>query len=73
MKKVFDKDQNVLTINEIAISEDDMAQGLLFKQIIYDGSNNKWIGTVSSGIHLALLSDLNTFETKVVKLKVAKC
>ncbi|PKQ45873.1 type IX secretion system anionic LPS delivery protein PorZ [Confluentibacter flavum] len=43
-----------ISVDEIIISEDGIAKELLFQQIItdieVDGSNNKWIGTVSSGI-----------------------
>src|SRR5690606_41704883 len=41
-------------VDEIVIEEDGIAKELLFQQVIsdieVDGSNNKWIGTVSSGI-----------------------
>lgn len=49
----FFEEDNV-RVDEIVISEDGIAKELLFQQIItdieVDGSNNKWIGTVSSGI-----------------------
>lgn len=49
----FFEDDNV-TADEIIISEDGVAKELLFKQfvseIVVDGSNNKWIGTVDSGL-----------------------
>ncbi|WP_053990406.1 two-component regulator propeller domain-containing protein [Mangrovimonas sp. TPBH4] len=42
------------TVNEIVILEDDIAQELLADQFItdikVDGSNNKWIGTLTSGV-----------------------
>lgn len=45
-----------LTTNAIIILEDDLAQELLFEQfitdIVVDGANNKWIGTVDSGIFM---------------------
>ena len=43
-----------IRVDEIIISEDGIAKELLFQQIItaieVDGSNNKWVGTVNSGI-----------------------
>ncbi|TBN00209.1 ABC transporter substrate-binding protein [Hyunsoonleella flava] len=49
----FFDDDNV-TASEIIISEDGVAKELLFKQlvskIVVDGSNNKWIGTIGSGL-----------------------
>ncbi|MBU3820787.1 ABC transporter substrate-binding protein [Flavobacteriaceae bacterium XHP0103] len=48
----FEEDD--VKVDDIIISEDGIAKELLFQQIItdieVDGSNNKWIGTVSSGI-----------------------
>nr|WP_238566308.1 two-component regulator propeller domain-containing protein [Jejuia pallidilutea] len=49
----FFEDENI-TADEIIISEDGVAKELLFKQfvskIVVDGSNNKWVGTVGSGL-----------------------
>lgn len=46
--------QNQPTTNSIIILEEDIAQELLYQQIItdivVDGANNKWIGTSGSGI-----------------------
>ena len=48
----FEEDD--VKVDEIVIEEDGIAKELLFQQVIsdieVDGSNNKWIGTVSSGI-----------------------
>ncbi len=69
---VFDNDEKMLTINGILISEEGITEGLLQQIVsdIDDGYNNKWIGIGTSGIHLVLISDLDTFETKGIKLKV---
>lgn len=51
----FLSDDNLET-NSIIITEDDLAQELLYEQfitdIVIDGSNNKWIGTADSGVFL---------------------
>ncbi|MBK0369772.1 type IX secretion system anionic LPS delivery protein PorZ [Flavobacterium agrisoli] len=48
--------QNQLTANPIIIEEDGLAQELMYEQSItalaVDGANNKWIGTVDSGVFL---------------------
>ncbi len=48
--------ENQLSTNAIIISENNLAQELLYEQfitdIVVDGSNNKWIGTVDSGLFL---------------------
>ena len=53
-----------ISVDEIVISEDGIAKELLFQQIItdieVDGSNNKWIGTVSSGIFYLSSDGQNT-------------
>lgn len=47
-------ENDVSKVDEVIITEDGIAKELLFQQIItaieVDGSNNKWIGTVNSGI-----------------------
>jgi len=59
----FFEDSDV-SVDEIIISEDGIAKELLFQQIItdieVDGSNNKWIGTVSSGIFYLSSNGQNT-------------
>jgi hypothetical protein len=48
--------EDILTVNEIIIEEDGLAQELLYEQIItdieVDGSNNKWIATAGAGAFL---------------------
>ncbi len=48
--------ESQLKANPIIISEDDLAQELLYEQFItsiaVDGANNKWIGTADSGIFM---------------------
>ena len=45
-----------LTTNPIIILEDNLAQELMYEQfitdIVVDGANNKWIGTIDSGVFL---------------------
>ncbi|WP_100614442.1 type IX secretion system anionic LPS delivery protein PorZ [Confluentibacter citreus] len=59
----FFEDDDV-SVDEVIISEDGIAKELLFQQIItdieVDGSNNKWIGTVSSGIFYLSSDGQNT-------------
>jgi hypothetical protein len=56
-----DKD---LTTNSIIINENNLAQELLYNEsvtdIVVDGANNKWIGTVDSGVYLVSASGLAT-------------
>ncbi|MDQ6528874.1 T9SS type A sorting domain-containing protein [Flavobacterium sp. LHD-85] len=48
--------ENQLKANPIIITEDDLAQELLYEQFItsiaVDGANNKWIGTADSGVFM---------------------
>jgi hypothetical protein len=48
--------ENQLKANAIIIMEDNLAQELLYEQFItsiaVDGANNKWIGTIDSGIFM---------------------
>lgn len=48
--------EDKLTANPIIILEDGLAQELLYEQfitdIVVDGANNKWIGTIDSGVFL---------------------
>ncbi|WP_340696532.1 T9SS type A sorting domain-containing protein [Flavobacterium gyeonganense] len=48
--------ENQLKANPIIIMEDNLAQELLYEQFItsiaVDGANNKWIGTVDSGVFM---------------------
>jgi ligand-binding sensor domain-containing protein len=48
--------ENQLKANPIIIMDDGLAQELLYEQfitaIVVDGANNKWIGTVDSGVFL---------------------
>jgi hypothetical protein len=48
--------EDQLTTKPIIILEDDLAQELMYEQfitdIVVDGANNKWIGTVDSGVFL---------------------
>lgn len=48
--------ENQLKANAIIIVEEDLAQELLYEQfitsIVVDGANNKWIGTVDSGVFM---------------------
>jgi hypothetical protein len=54
-----------LTTNAIIIIEENLAQELLYEQfitdIVVDGSNNKWIGTIDSGVFMV---SSNGQETK---------
>jgi len=57
--------ENQLTTKPIIILEDGLAQELMYEQfitdIVVDGANNKWIGTVDSGVFLV---SSNGQETK---------
>src|SRR5690606_13217637 len=48
--------ENELEVNAIIIMEDELAQELMFEQVItdivVDGANNKWIATAQSGAFL---------------------
>ncbi|MDQ8010943.1 MAG: T9SS type A sorting domain-containing protein [Flavobacterium nitrogenifigens] len=48
--------ESQLKANAIIITEDDLAQELLYEQfitsIVVDGANNKWIGTADSGVFM---------------------
>ncbi|MDR7209643.1 ABC transporter substrate-binding protein [Flavobacterium piscis] len=48
--------ENQLKANPIIITEDNLAQELLYEQFItsiaVDGANNKWIGTIDSGVFM---------------------
>jgi Two component regulator propeller len=58
--------QNELTTNSIIILEDNLAQELLYQQfitdIVVDGANNKWIGTVDAGVFYISSDGQKTFN-----------
>ncbi|XCF06303.1 two-component regulator propeller domain-containing protein [Tamlana crocina] len=57
-------DDDSAEVDEIIIEEDGVAKELLFQQYItdikVDGANNKWIGTVDSGVYLFSPNGQNT-------------